>query len=83
MCVWTCRLLKLPRSSGKRAKLWTNCGTRWIVAHIEGRQSSEDLTLGGGEGGVVVGTRQTAAAVMAAEMVAIEGGERAELLLVN
>ena len=53
--------------------------TYFIVAHIEGCQSSEDLTLGGGEGGaVVVGTRQTAAAVMAAAMVAIEAGERAE-----
>ena len=39
--------------------------------------------MGGGEGGVVVGTRQTAAAVMAAEMVAIEAVERAELLLVH
>ena len=32
---------------------------------------------------MVVGTWQTAAAVMAAEMVAIEAGEQAELLLVN
>ena len=51
----------------------------FLYYNIEGCQSSEDLTLGGGEGGaVVVGTRQTAAAVMAAAMVAIEAGERAE-----
>ena len=34
-------------------------------------------------GCVVVGAWQTAAAVMAAEMAAIEAGEQAELLLVN